>query len=629
MCGICGLVDYNHKSAIELPSAVRLMANRLVHRGPDAEGFWQRPGVALGHRRLSIIDLAGSIQPMQDPSGRYILVFNGEIYNYLELRSDLKKRGIRFRTKGDTEVLLAAFITYGPGCLEHLNGMFAFAVWDRQEQVLFAARDRMGIKPLFFGQGRGSLMAFASELQSLRGLPLDFSIRPSALVQYLRYGFIRSPDTIFQGVQELRPAHFLRYSQQALEVQTYWEPPLPDSGWKQRPESELAEELRNLVRSAVQFRLRSDVPLGVFLSGGLDSSTIVAAMRDLGKTDIHSFAIGFEETSFDESPFAKQVADFLSTVHHESRKALRAGDLLFDLVCHYGQPYGDSSAIPTWHLCQETRRHVTVALSGDGGDELFCGYRRYVARRLLAWYQKLPQSVRKKCLAALIKRLPEGTAYYDHSLIKKLRLFVDLDQRVTEDPNDIYPAFFKIEDLTRLLNPEQISMESMESMDQKIEMLADEQMNSIELMMRLDILHYLPDDILTKVDRASMAHSLEVRSPFMDYRVVEFACRLPLRFKLKGLTTKHLLRMAFAEDLPSEPLKRQKHGFAVPMGDWFQGPLKAIYEDVVLSSSMEALVNKEEARQLLKEHQYGRTDHGHRLWLLLFLHAWYQWWQDI
>lgn len=626
MCGICGLIDLNMRSGLELPSTVRLMANRLVHRGPDAEGLWHGPGVALGHRRLSIIDLAGSIQPMQDPTGRYILVFNGEIYNYLELRSDLEKHGIRFRTKGDTEVLLAAFIIYGPGCLEHLNGMFAFAVWDRQEQILFAARDRMGVKPFFFGQGRGGLLAFASELQSLRGLPLDFSVRPSALVQYLRHGFIRSPDTIFQGVRELRPAHFLRYSRHGLEVRPYWESPLPDSGWKHRSESELAEELRDLVRSAVQFRLRSDVPLGAFLSGGLDSSVIVAAMRDLGETGIHSFAIGFEEASFDESPFARQVADYLGTTYHESRKALRAGDLLFDLVRHYGQPYGDSSAIPTWHLCQETRRHVTVALSGDGGDELFCGYRRYVARRLLAWYQKLPQSVRRKCLAALIKRLPEGTAYYDHSLIKKLRLFVDLDQRVTDDPNDIYPAFFKTEDLARLLDPEQISIEHEH---QNVEMTAAQEMDPIELMMRSDILHYLPDDILTKVDRASMAHSLEVRSPFMDYRVAEFACRLPLQYKLRGLTTKHLLRKAFAKDLPPGPLKRQKHGFAVPMGDWFQGPLKAVYEDIVLSSPMKNLVNRDEAGRLLKDHQYGRTDHGHRLWLLLFLHAWHQWWKGI
>ena len=626
MCGICGLIDLNMRSGLELPSTVRLMANRLVHRGPDAEGLWQEPGVALGHRRLSIIDLAGSIQPMQDPTGRYILVFNGEIYNYLELRSDLEKHGIRFRTEGDTEVLLAAFIIYGPGCLEYLNGMFAFAVWDRQEQILFAARDRMGVKPFFFGQGCGGLLAFASELQSLRGLPLDFSVRPSALVQYLRHGFIRSPDTIFQGVRELRPAHFLRYSRHGLEVRPYWEPPLPDSGWKHRSESELAEELRDLVRSAVQFRLRSDVPLGAFLSGGLDSSVIVAAMRDLGETGIHSFAIGFEEASFDESPFARQVADYMGTTHHESRKALRAGDLLFDLVRHYGQPYGDSSAIPTWHLCQETRRHVTVALSGDGGDELFCGYRRYVARRLLAWYQKLPQSVRRKCLAALIKRLPEGTAYYDHSLIKKLRLFVDLDQRVTDDPNDIYPAFFKTEDLARLLDPEQISIEHEH---QNVEMTAAQEMDPIELMMRSDILHYLPDDILTKVDRASMAHSLEVRSPFMDYRVAEFACRLPLQYKLRGLTTKHLLRKAFAKDLPPGPLKRQKHGFAVPMGDWFQGPLKAVYEDIVLSSPMKNLVNRDEAGRLLKDHQYGRTDHGHRLWLLLFLHAWHQWWKGI
>lgn len=624
MCGICGLMDLENRTGLDLENTVESMTGSLSHRGPDAGGIWSDSGIALGHRRLSIIDLAGSAQPMSDANKRFVITFNGEIYNYLELREDLEKQGVRFESKGDTEVLLAAYATYGPDCLKMLNGMFAFAVWDRRDQVLFAARDRMGVKPLFYGEKDG-LFAFASELQALRGLPLDFSLSPESLRDYLRYGFIWSPDTIFQGVRELRPAHYLLKTTRKTRIEKYWHLPSSNQTLRDCSVDELAEELRYLVNSAVSLRLRSDVPLGAFLSGGLDSSIIVAAMRSLGKTETHTFSIGFSDSSFDESESAREVADFLGTRHHESRAELKPDLLIGELAAHYGQPYGDSSAIPTWHLSKNTREHVTVALSGDGADELFCGYRRYIARYLLFYYQKLPALIRDRVIGALLDRLPEGTGYYDSSLIKKMRLFCALDRRVRQDPTDIYPAYFNRTDLEELLGGE--CREKVQGYV-NVRMFPDNRDGWVEMMMRSDLLHYLPDDILTKVDRASMAHALEVRSPFMDYRLVEFAASLPLSFKLKGQTTKYLLRRAFARDLPPPTLAKKKHGFAVPVGEWFQNELREMFADTVLTGNAGQLIDKGMARRLLEEHQRGRVDHGYRLWLLLFLHVWQQWWND-
>ena len=563
---------------------------------------------------------------MLDPSSRYVLVFNGEIYNYMELRAQLEAHGFRFTTQGDTEVLLAAFIHFGPECLHELNGMFAFAIWDCQARRLFAARDRLGVKPLFFGTDRSGGFAFASELQALRGLPLDTSVRSDSLCDYLRHGFIRSPKTIFQGIHELRPGHFMIYDSGGLRIERYWEPPLPDPELVARPLNDLMEELRELFHSAVGLRLRSDVPLGAFLSGGLDSSIVVAAMKQLGETSIHTFSIGFGGKGFDESPFARRVAAHFGTHHHERQFLPGIPELLRDLVRHYGQPYGDSSAVPTWHLCRMTRDHVTVALSGDGGDELFCGYRRYVARRMLAWYRLLPAAIRHGSLFKRIERLPETTAYYDNSLIKKLKLFVALDRRVAANPHDIYPAYFKISELQSMLG---LSSDEACRVLGTGPLLPQERaagMTDIDTMMATDILYYLPDDILTKVDRASMAHGLEVRSPFMDYRIVEFAARLPLVHKLRGLTTKYILRKAFEQDLPEEPVKRAKHGFATPLGDEFLGPLQSTYRETVLGSKSDSLVDRDFAEVLLSEHLNGRVDNSHKLWLLLFLHAWADWW---
>lgn len=628
MCGICGLIDFSGQYGITLPEHVARMTSRLRHRGPDAGGQWSGPGASLGHRRLSIIDLSGSLQPMLDRSRRYVLVFNGEIYNYLELRAELEELGFRFSTQGDTEVLLAAFIHYGADCLHKLNGMFAFAVWDSTAKSLFAARDRLGVKPLFFGTDRNGAFAFASELQALRGLPMDTSWRWDSLCEYLRHGFIRSPKTIFQGIHELRPGHFMVHDSGGLRIEKYWEPPLPDREPFDRPLGDLVDELRAIFHSAVRLRLRSDVPLGAFLSGGLDSSIVVAAMKQLGETSIHTFSIGFGGKGFDESPFARRVAAHLGTHHHERQLLPQIPELLNDLVRHYGQPYGDSSAVPTWHLCRMTRQHVTVALSGDGGDELFCGYRRYVARRMLAWYRLLPAAVRQGSLLKRIERLPEGTAYYDNSVIKKLKLFVALDQRVAANPHDIYPACFDTAELQALLGLTTAETSRLLDVPPLIPEERISGMSDIETMMAADLLYYLPDDILTKVDRASMAHALEVRSPFMDYRLVEFAARLPLTYKLKGLTTKYILRKAFERDLPEEPIKRAKHGFATPLGDEFLGPLQRTYRETVLGETSRCPIDRHAAEHILAEHLSGRRDNSHRLWLLLFLHAWADWWKQ-
>lgn len=624
MCGICGLIDLKHSSGMELRAGVQRMTRLLAHRGPDAEGVWHEPGIALGHRRLSILDLTGSTQPMVDASERFVLVFNGEIYNYIEIRSELQQKGIRFSSHGDTEVLLASYIHYGPSCLDHLNGMFAFAIWDRKERSLFAARDRMGVKPLFWGTNSSGLFAFASELQALRELPLDFSINKASLYAYLHHGFIRSPNTIFRGIQELRASHQLRLDSGGPSTKRYWQLPVPEAGSLRSSEAEQVEELRSLIRSAIQIRLRSDVPLGAFLSGGLDSSIVVAGMRELSNTELHSFSIGFDGEGFDEAPHARKFANHFGTYHHENRVKPDAHELLLDLVRHYGQPFGDSSAIPMWLLCRETRRGVTVALSGDGADEIFCGYRRYVARRMLEWYQLLPERFRRELLGGFAKRLPEGTAYYDHSIVKKLKLFSALDNRVTQDPNDMYPAYFTKEELAKLLDLSPAELEV--TQDTCNPASSQKAGDRIEQMMRSDLLHYLPDDILTKVDRTSMAHGLEVRSPFMDYRIVEYAARLPLPMKLRGLTTKFILRKAFERELPRQTLRRPKHGFAVPLGDYFHGPMKETYREIVLTSKSPQWIKRSEAERLLQEHLSGRIDHGHRLWLLLFLHAWARWW---
>jgi len=621
MCGICGIIPYSPKPSYK--HQIEKMLESIRHRGPDDSGFYIEDQALLAHARLSIIDLEASKQPMSDPTGRFTLVFNGEIYNYIEIREELISKGVKFFTTGDTEVLLNAFIEWDRDCLLKLNGMFAFAIWDSYERRLFLARDRMGQKPLFYALVNNNFY-FASELCAFKELDIGFNLDERSICEYLEYGFIKSPNTIFKEINELRPASYLEYVSQDISIKKFWSPPLEIDKYKD--EEGLKEELCDILTDAVNIRLRSDVPLGAFLSGGLDSSVIVSLMkRIIPHGRLHTFCIGFDQDSFDETGFARDVACYFSTAHHEKRLSLnikKLKNILPKLVKHYGQPFGDSSAIPTWFLCAHTVKMVKVALSGDGGDELFGGYQRYLAQKILLWYKKLPQGLRKNFLNKLIELLPESTSYYQKSLIKKLKLFARLDQKTMEDITNYYSACFSKEELIKLMPDINTSLACPRESDETAHLA--EKLDPISFMMLNDIHSYLPDDILTKVDRVSMAQGLEVRSPFMDYRIVEFSCRLPVEYKIRGFTTKYILRQSFSKCLPKDPLKRAKHGFSVPVGDWFRRDFKDIFLDIL--DEFPVFIDKKEAQELLNTHIKGGLDLGHRLWLLLFLGLWYRWW---
>ena len=619
MCGICGIITHNpshyHKRQIrEMLAAIR-------HRGPDEQRIYTKDLCFLAHARLSIIDVESSKQPMTDSTGRFTLVFNGEIYNYIELRDELRSKGIEFSTTGDTEVLLHALITWGKDCLSKLNGMFAFALWDSHRKKLLIARDRLGQKPLFYTL-IGNTLYFASEFCAFKVLNMNLTLNEGAIHEYLEYGFIRSPQTIFKEIKELRPATFLEYNSGQISTNNFWSIPLEPHSFKK--EDTLKKELLEILYDSVRIRLRSDVPLGAFLSGGLDSSIIVSLMKEIiPHGELHTFCIGFDQDSFDETDFAREVAGYFSTSHHEKRISLdikRLENLLPQLIRHYGQPFGDSSAIPTWFLCSHTASRVKVALSGDGGDELFGGYQRYLAQKILLWYRKIPRPIREKVLNKTIKILPDSTSYYQKSFIKKLKLFARMDQKTTQNLTNYYSACFHKDEIAQItnINPQQ------NNISDKI-YDPGSQPDPITFMMFNDLTSYLPDDILTKVDRASMAQGLEVRSPFMDYRVVEFACQLPVKYKINGLTTKYLLRKSFSSCLPNNPVKRAKHGFCVPISDWFKGGLIELAREVLIKSPPD-FINAREIEKLLQIHTSGKEDMGHRLWLLLSLGLWYRWW---
>jgi asparagine synthase (glutamine-hydrolysing) len=611
MCGIAGHVT----SVGTNPDgdAVRAAIAYLAHRGPDGSGIREFRTACLGHRRLSVIDVDGSPQPWSSEDERYTIVFNGEIYNYLELRRDLSAKGFSFRTQGDTEVLLATYIRYGTGCLDRLNGMFAFAIWDEHTQQLFLARDRLGKKPLFFALLNGGI-AFSSEINPLLTFSgVSHELDPAAINSFFAYQYITAPRTIYRDIRKLEAGHWLSYHEGSAKLTRYWTPPLP----RQPSRDDVCEELRWLLEDAVRLRLRSDVPLGAFLSGGLDSSIIVGLMARLGIT-VESFHVGFNHTSFDESIHAKIAADHFHTRHHSQIVSFDQDQTLRSALRHFGEPFADASAIPMWHLCRHTRKTVTVALSGDGADELFAGYRRYYARRFVGTYLRLPSALRSAISRQLMRWLPDNNEYYSTSLAKKLRLAIELAERTASAPEDFLAQTFSPEERRSLLK-EDISA----AVPDQIRDIQLEKLDDVSRMMFTDMLVYLPDDILAKVDHMSMAHALEVRSPFLDYRLVEFACRLPLSLKLSGSTQKSVLRAAFGQLLPGSLSKRQKHGFAVPVGHWFRGPLKDTFCQTVLESPAVDLLNRNTINALWAAHQTGRIDHGQKLWSLLVFHRWY------
>ena len=575
----------------------------LRHRGPDEQRVVTGDGFAMAHARLSIIDLTASHQPMRSPDGRHLLAFNGEIYNYRELRQALAPHW-RFTTHGDTEVLLAGLCLHGHGFLERLEGMWAFVLWDAKAQTALISRDRIGKKPLYYA-ARGHQLLCASELPALRALDeRDWTQDIDGLADYFRHGYCLPGHTTWQGVKEVLPGHWLRWQPgDPPHEQRYWRLPLPGSGAAADDET-----LRETLTQAVRKRLVADVEVGAFLSGGIDSSLVCALAQPLMDRPLKTYTIGFTDPAFDESRHAESVARFLGTDHRSAPLDAWDQDRLETLLTrHVGQPFADSSILPTALVSELAARDVKVALSGDGADELFGGYQRYQARAVLRWYTRLPASLRKLAENALLA-LPEPGAHHRRSLLKKAHLFVDVARRVAAETPYTAPLMFHPQAYASLFP-------DLAHRGHHPAGLPDEcTLDDLDRMLHADALVYLPQDILVKVDRASMAHGLETRAPFLDHKLIELAMTRRAKQHLRIGCGKRWLRHAFGEHLPAETWSRRKQGFAVPVHQWFRGELGNR-----LAANLEShagFIDTAEAQRLLVEHRSSRRDHGYRLWLL-------------
>jgi asparagine synthase (glutamine-hydrolysing) len=621
MCGIAGKVWPRHEVADA--ALVRRMTAVLRHRGPDDEGIWVQHPVGLGSRRLAVIDLScRARQPITNEDGSLHVVFNGEIYNFSSLRQELERKGHRFRSDTDTEALVHLYEEEGVECLRHLRGMFAFALWDAPRQTLFLARDRLGKKPLFYRHD-GEGLVFASEPKAILQDP---SVRAepdlAALDDYLTYGYVPSPWSAFRGLRKLPPAHYLLARGADLTVERYWS--LRHRPVRTEPEPALLEEFLALLEDAVRLRLVSDVPLGALLSGGLDSSTVVALMRRLTSGPVRTFSIGFDRPEYDELVYARQVARHLETEHHELVLKPDAVSLLPRLVWHYDEPFADSSALPAMWLCEMAREFVTVALSGDGGDETFAGYDRYRAARVAGWSDAAPLGVRRT-LGRALSLLPPGPP---KSVRHGLRRFGDA---IVLDARRRYGRWLTVVDddtkaelYTREFAAEVAGNDPLALLDAAY--TASDAPSFVGATMHADVQLYLPDDLLVKMDIASMAHSLEVRSPLLDHQVVEFAARLPLSLKLRGLTQKYLVKRAMRGVLPDRVLRRRKMGFAVPIDHWFRDELRELAYDVLLDrrATARGYFRPGVVRRYLDEHVAGTARHHAQLWALLGLELWHR-----
>jgi len=625
MCGIAGFVAGPGFAAGdgERRRLLAAMTGTMTHRGPDGEGLWLENEVALGHRRLSIIDLACGAQPMLDADGRAAVTFNGEIYNFREIRRELEGKGFVFKTNSDTEILLNGYLAWGEGCLDRFEGMFAFALWDRRRRILFAARDRYGKKPFYYTLQNG-VFAFASELTALRVLPgLRFETPRRTLAKFLAHEYTPTPETIFREVYKLGPAHYLVLEAGKLITRPYWDVPVPDETTRES-EADLGRRLIELLDAATAKRLVSDVPLGMFLSGGLDSSAVAALMTRHSST-VKTFSIGFTEASYDESKYARLVAEHLGTEHHERiLNATACGELLPSIVERFDEPMSDPSIVPTYLLSGVTREKVTVALGGDGGDELFAGYETFYAFKLAEWYNRLPAFAREHVLAPIAARLPMSSGYVNMRLAAQTFL-----------AGARLPRWLRVQRWLSAFSPELLDgvMEDAGALALAPESLYARTRELYESYPSKDPLakifyvyarQYMLDYILMKVDRCSMLQSLEVRAPFLDRDVAEFVWRLPVSLKLRGFTGKYLLRRALAGIVPAQVLSRPKRGFLIPVSQWLRGVLRPQVEELLGEEHLRAqgLFNPAQVRRLVAEHASGAADHRRPLWALLVLQIW-------
>jgi asparagine synthase (glutamine-hydrolysing) len=625
MCGIAGFVEtHGHVRRIEDAAAaarLRTMCAAIRHRGPDDEGIHVEPGVALGMRRLSIIDLATGQQPIHNEDRTVWVVFNGEIYNYTTLRAELEARGHRFYTASDTETIVHAYEEWGGDAFGRLRGMFGIAVWDSRSRTLLLARDRVGIKPLHYAAAGGRLY-FGSEIKSiLAGTDEPPALDPEALDHYLSYLYTPRDRTIFAGVHKLPPGHLLRWQDGQTEVQRYWQ--LPAREEAPRSEDEAIEALRDVLRDAVRSHLMSEVPLGAFLSGGVDSSLVVGLMATASSRPVRTFSIGFDDPRYDELEHARGVARHFATDHHEFVVKPDALAIIDDLIAHFDEPFGDSSAIPTWYVSELARRHVTVVLSGDGGDELFGGYDRYFPHPRVAAFDRWAPPGSRAVASLVWPWLPHGASGKNFL------------RRIARDDRGRYLdeiGFFHHDEKQALLTGD--VKRTLGSTDAEARLGRHfDRLGALPWhaqLMHFDFETYLPEDILTKVDRMSMAHSIESRVPLLDNAVVEFAARLPAGLKIRNGRRKHILKEAAAGLLPPEILSRRKQGFGVPLGGWFRGDLREFFSDVLLSTRARQRGYFERAfvERLVREHVAGRRDHTLRLWALVVFELWHRQYLD-
>lgn len=632
MCGIAGIVDPDLGSS-EIRRIVQRMADSMIHRGPDEEGFYAADGVGLAIRRLSIIDVKGGQQPVSTEDRQIHVVLNGEIYNYRELRAELLARGHVFRTVSDTEVIAHLYEEQDGDCLASLRGMFGVALWDQRSRRLFLGRDRLGKKPLFYAQV-GRRFIFGSEIKAILAAAPELAVSdPHSFVPYFRYGFVSEPNTMFRFIRKLPAAHSLTFSQDILRTNRYWRVKFRENNDVNRPTGEVVEELDALLTDSVRCRLVSEVPLGVFLSGGLDSSTVVAYAHKAGLRPLKTFTIGFDRAEWDEAPDARVVAEHFQTEHHvlrlcEDDLKARMPETVLTLVRHFDEPFGDSSSLPTYYVSKLAREHVTVILSGDGGDELFLGYTSHQGVRFADFYRSLPKWLGQGFLPGLARActslMPEGRRYAALRVEKVLR-----DSLLPFASMYLSKAALCSEPLLRQLFTREFTAmassfwESHLPLDVTAALHSD--LPALHKASYVDLRHRLLEDMLVKVDRMSMAHSLEVRSPLLDHRLVEFAASLPPRLKLRGWEKKAILRDTVRRYLPRRILRKRKQGFSVPLREWLRGSLHEMVGDYLCTAngSLDPQVfNLATVRNFVAAHRKGEEDHSSVIWQLLNFAAW-------
>jgi asparagine synthase (glutamine-hydrolysing) len=638
MCGIAGWINLENNRSQTSEAVLHRMCERMKHRGPDSEGLWTDETVALGMRRLSIIDLHTGEQPVYSEDKSIVVVMNGELYNFREVRADLEKRGHKFETQTDTEILPHLYEEYGEAMLEHINGMFAFALWDKRKQKLLIARDKFGEKPLYYGVFDGKLI-FASEPKVLlANQSVKAEINLDALRSYLSFDYVPAPHSIYKGISKLPAAHFLSVEKGEIKTRRYW-----NLSWQKGRNAsadskngtlprgrvsafdESAKELRELLADAVRMRLVSDVPLGILLSGGVDSSTVAALATQFSSEKVKTFSIGFEEDSFDESKYARQVAKHLNTEHYEEKLSVeKAANLITEIGTWLDEPLSDGSLIPTLLLSRFVRKHVTVALGGDGGDEIFAGYPMYYAHKVADVYGKVPQFLRSGLIEPIVNNLPVSNV--NMSFDYKAKRFVAASKYDTVTRHHSWFGSFSIDEQQSLLSKDVLAQTSSDIYkDAKDLLKICDAENEIEQMQFLDINFYMAEDILTKVDRASMAVSLEVRAPFLDPRVAQFAASIPLEYKLKGSKGKYILKKAVEPLLPKNILHRSKKGFGIPIAEWLKGRLNPLMHELLDPKRLknQGLFDEKFVQKLIKEHETNVASHHKQLWTLLVFQLWY------